>query len=215
MKRLAPEIPSWLIIGLAAGLSAFAWSRVTEPMALHWDMHGAVDRTGSRAEGLLALPGTMLAVYLLMALAPKLGFNHALFARTYDVLRTAILAFLLLIHAAMITIALGHPLDMLAVVGGLGGLLFIVVGNAMGKLRPNAYAGVRTPWTLTSKRSWTRTHRLAGFLFIGTGLITCPLALVSGPLAVGALTVGALGSSLGAAAYSWHVWRLDPDRGLS
>ena len=215
MKRLSSEIPSGILIALSVGLSAFAWSRVTEPMAVHWDIHGAVDRFGSRAEGLLTPPGMMLALYIAMALAPKLGSNHALFARTYDVLRTAVLAFLLLVQAAVVTIALGHPLDMLAVVGGLGGLLFIVVGNAMGKLRPNAYAGVRTPWTLTSKLSWIRTHRLAGFLFIGTGLVTCPLALVSGPLAVGALAVGALGSSLGAVAYSWHVWRLDPDRGLS
>lgn len=215
MKRLIPELPSWLILALSAALSAYAWPRVTEPMALHWDLHGDVDRFGSRFEGLLLPPALNLGLYVLLALAPKLGSNHALFARSYDVLRTSILAFLLLVQAAMITIALGHPLDMPAAIGGLGGLLFIVIGNTMGKLRPNAYAGVRTPWTLTSKRSWTRTHRLAGFLFIGTGLIAAPLAFVSGPLAVGVMVVGALGSAIGATAYSWHVWRLDPDRGLS
>lgn len=215
MKRLIPELPSWLIIALSAALSAYAWPRVTEPMAVHWDMHGVVDRTASRAEGLLLPPALNLALYLALALAPKLGTNHALFARPYDVLRTSILAFLLMVQGAVIAIALGHPVDMLAAVGGLGGLLFIVIGNTMGKLRPNAYAGVRTPWTLTSKRSWTRTHRLAGFLFIGTGLVACPLAFVSGSLAVGAMLVGAIGSAIGSAAYSWHVWRLDPDRGLS
>jgi uncharacterized membrane protein len=32
----------------------------------------------------------------------------------------------------------------------------------MGKIRPNWFVGVRTPWTLSSKLSWDKTHRLAG-----------------------------------------------------
>lgn len=214
MNRLRREIPSWIFLFLSVALSAAAWSRAPERMAVHWDLRGAVNGYGSRAEGLLMVPGIALLLYLVLLAVPLLGSNHALFARAYDVLRTAILAFLLGVHGVIVAKALGSSIDVLAAIGGLCGLLFVVVGNTLGKLRPNAYAGVRTPWTLTSKVSWTKTHRLAGFLYVGTGLLTGAMALVSGPLAMGVLLVGSLGSTAVSVAYSWDVWRKDPARGL-
>ena len=58
------------------------------------------------------------------------------------------------------------------------GVLFIVLGNFMGKIRPNWFVGVRTPWTLSSKLSWDKTHRLAGWLFMLMGALFALLALV-------------------------------------
>lgn len=212
--KLHREIPSWMLLLGSVGLSAWAWPRVSEPMAIHWNLQGAVDGWGSRAVGLGLPPLLSAALYGVLWWVPRLGENHALFERAYDVLRTAILAFLLGVQGIVVATALGFSLDVLAAVGGLCGALFVVVGNTLGKLRPNAYAGVRTPWTLTSKLSWTKTHRLAGFLFIGTGLLTLGVAPLSGPMAIGALLVGTLGSTVVSAAYSWRVWRQDPERGL-
>ena len=42
------------------------------------------------------------------------------------------------------------------------GLMFIVLGNYMGKVRKNFFIGIRTPWTLASDEVWNRTHRLGG-----------------------------------------------------
>mgnify|MGYP000052596555 CR=1 FL=1 len=50
-------------------------------------------------------------------------------------------------------------------------LAFAVVGGLMGKIRPNWFVGIRTPWTLTSKVAWVRTHRLGGWLFVAQGLL--------------------------------------------
>ena len=215
MNRIVPELPSIGLIALAAGLSAWAWDRVPAQMAVHWDLYGHVDRYGSRAEGLLFMPILAIGLYAILRLVPLLGTNHAAFAGAYDVLRTAVLAFLVAVQGLMIAVAVGVPVDIGASIAVLTGLLFIVVGNTMGKLRPNAYAGVRTPWTLTSKLSWTKTHRLAGFLFIGTGVLVPVLALISPPVAMAAVLVGTLATTVISAAYSWHVWRHDPDRGLS
>jgi immunity protein, SdpI family len=49
-------------------------------------------------------------------------------------------------------------------------VLFIFLGNYMGKLRRNFWAGIRTPWTLTSDVVWERTHRLGGWFFVLAGL---------------------------------------------
>ncbi len=44
------------------------------------------------------------------------------------------------------------------------------MGNSMGKLRPNWFAGFRTPWSLESRTVWIKTHRLGGRLMVGCGL---------------------------------------------
>lgn len=55
----------------------------------------------------------------------------------------------------------------------MAGLFFIVLGKVMGNIRPNWFVSVRTPWMLSSKLSWNKTHHLAGLVFIagGVGLI--------------------------------------------
>jgi uncharacterized membrane protein len=55
---------------------------------------------------------------------------------------------------------------------GSMGIVFVILGAAMRKFEPNWFAGIHTPWTLTSKRSWEKTHRLGGRVFIASGLGT-------------------------------------------
>jgi uncharacterized membrane protein len=45
------------------------------------------------------------------------------------------------------------------------------MGNYMGKLKPNWFVGIRTPWTLSSETVWNKTHRFGGKVFMLGGLI--------------------------------------------
>lgn len=56
-----------------------------------------------------------------------------------------------------------------------GGVLFMVIGNVMGKLRPNHVVGFRTPWTLANERVWDQTHRFGGKLFVLGGILIAAL----------------------------------------
>lgn len=49
-------------------------------------------------------------------------------------------------------------------------LLLTVVGNCLGKLRPNYSVGIRLPWTMESDVVWTRTHRFSGKLLVALAL---------------------------------------------
>ena len=57
------------------------------------------------------------------------------------------------------------------------GILFIVIGNYLGKIRSNYMMGIRTPWTLSSDLAWDKTHRLGGKLFMLAGLLLLLSAL--------------------------------------
>ena len=105
--------------------------------------------------------------------------------------------------------ALGVPADGLVQVA-LGALL-VVIGSVMGKIRPNWFVGVRTPWTLTSKRSWLKTHRLGGWLFMIWGLIQIPVGLLLPGARIFTL-VAALAVIATLLIYSYVVWRNDPDK---
>ena len=51
------------------------------------------------------------------------------------------------------------------------GLLFIITGNYMPKMKQNSTLGIRIPWTLANQENWNRTHRFSGKLWVIGGLL--------------------------------------------
>jgi SdpI/YfhL protein family len=52
----------------------------------------------------------------------------------------------------------------------LVGAMVALAGGQLGKLRSNFMIGIRTPWTLASDQVWQRTHRLARWPMMLSGL---------------------------------------------
>ena len=77
------------------------------------------------------------------------------------------------------------------------GLLLVVVGNLLPKLRPNKYVGIRLPWLMHDEARWAKTHRFGGFamVFCGVAMLACAIfAGVSSHVALAMLlfTVGCI-----------------------
>ena len=209
------EWPLWLLLAAMFTLAAVSWSAVPDRMPVHWGLSGEPDRWGGRFEGLLLLPVIAVVVYLVLLAAPRIdpaGANYASFAGAYGTVRLVVLVAMLAIQVVMIQAARGRVVDVGAWVPLIVGALFVVLGNLFGKLRPNWFIGIRTPWTLSSKQSWDRTHRAGGWLFILFGLLLMSLALARPAWLV--ITVFALVASgtIGLVVYSYVVWKRDPDK---
>lgn len=95
------------------------------------------------------------------------------------------------------------------------GLLFLVLGSYLDQVRPNSFVGIRTPWTLSSRLSWTKTHRLGGWLFVASGMATPLCGVVRPAWGVFVMLGTILPSTLILVAYSSVVWRNDPGRSAS
>ena len=67
--------------------------------------------------------------------------------------------------------AIGYNINISTYIPLLVGLLFIIIGNYMGKIKMNWFMGIRTPWTLSSEETWNKTHQLGGKLFMISGLL--------------------------------------------
>ena len=160
-------------------------------------------------------PSLALFVYALMLFLPMVDpgrANYARFAGSYYAIRASVLAVLALIYGVIHLTIRGYPIDMPRTVGLLVGGIFFVLGNLLGKIRPNWFVGVRTPWTLSSKLSWTHTHRVAGWVFIVGGIVVMAAGIFQTRFAAWAAFVVMGGGIVGTVIYSYLVWRRDPDR---
>jgi uncharacterized membrane protein len=195
--------------------AALCWSYVPDRMAVHWNLQGEADGFGGKFSGLLLVPLVSLGVYLLTLLLPLFDpgrANYQNFAGAYNAIRISISLLLAAIYAVGVLVALGYRVNMTTAVGLAVDVLFIVLGNVMGKIRPNWFVGVRTPWTLSSKLSWTKTHRLAGWLFIAMGLLAAAWGLLQSAWMFGLMLAFDGGCALVIIVYSYIVYRKDPLR---
>lgn len=211
-------LPLAVIIG--AGLWGYVAVEPSARLPVHWGLDGRPDRFGGRGEALLGLPAVALGVTLLLAVLPTLdprGGNLRRSERAYLVAWLGTLWVLALVQVAIVLTATelwrveaDGPVPRLAVAGAA--LLIAVVGNYLGKTRPNWIIGVRTPWTLTSDLTWERTHRFSGRLLVAVGAISAATSLAYPNAGLIMLTAGVLGAALASIAYSYLVWRGAPDK---
>jgi uncharacterized membrane protein len=196
--------------------AAATWSAAPDTYPVHWNIHGEVDRTGGRAEGLLLLPLVAAALALLLRFLPRIDpgrANYANFASAYAWVRVLVPALLTGVYVLMQMAARGRTASVAPAVTFLIGGLFFGLGNVLGKVRPNWFVGIRTPWTLSSAESWTRTHRAGGWVFLIAGLLTMAGAVfLDVGRVIASLVVVMLLAVLGLAVYSYVIWRGDPDK---
>ncbi len=167
----------WPLMILLLGTIAYGfyvYPTLPDKVPSHWNVYGEVDSWGSPFWGAFGIPLLNLGAYLMLLLTPYIDpkkEKYLQFARPYTVFRYVFHFFLTGLYAIIIVAAAGRavPVDQLVPIGI--SILFIVIGNYMGKIRQNYFFGVRTPWTLASDEVWQKTHRFAGPLWVSAGII--------------------------------------------
>jgi uncharacterized membrane protein len=202
--RLIIVALAWLL-----GLAALPFLPGRAP--IHWNAAGEADGFGSPLTAALLLPAILTGIAVLAPLLPRLdprGEAYAAFRPTYELFLNAVAGFMLLVHMMALGAALGLPVDMVRPMSVGLGLLFALLGNEMGRVQPNYFVGIRTPWTLADPEVWRRTHRAGGRAMVGAGLAAALLGLLlpaPWPLYAGLALV--LGATLYALGYSYIVFR--------
>lgn len=204
-----------LVLAIMLGVSAWAWLKVPAgtQVPIHWNAAGEPDDYGNKFIGIFLLPIVTLGISIIFTLVRYIDPKRANILRSAQAYRATlfgILFFMLALHiGAMINVA-GYPLNIGYIAAPAVGLMFIVMGNYLGKIRRNYMFGVRTPWTLASELSWNKTHRFAGKLFVAAGLLIL-LATIWNPVWAFGVMIGAIIVTLSLTiVYSYWVWKHDP-----
>jgi uncharacterized membrane protein len=201
---------------LELGVAAYGFSRVAPGarVAVHWDAMGHPNGYGSAFFAFMLVPGLTALISLGLAFLPSIeprARNLQRSGAAYSAVWISLLVLLAAVQAGVVLSAVGVARSEIVVrlVLVAVGVMFAVIGNYLGKVRSNFFFGIRTPWTLSSERSWNRTHRLGGRLFVGIGLLTAAMSIVPWVGFV-VLAVGIPAMIVVLFVYSYVQWSRDP-----
>jgi uncharacterized membrane protein len=192
-------------------LAAFLWLYPQMPalVPVHWNAHGQINGYATPIKA-VATPMILMAILALLTvvlpiISPR-GYEITPFISVFVIVMVAVQAFVLITALGVLFNAAGHPMGrfMLWMLLPIG-VLLMIVGNYMGKLRKNFFAGIRTPWTLASDEVWERTHRVGGWLFMLAGLIVVVATLVGAPVVFSVVVIAV--AAFIPAVYSYFVYR--------
>lgn len=211
MKRMWPGV---LALVAAAIFGLVNLERLPAEIATHWNLRGEPDGWSSRLTAVLLLPALGLLMAGLFVVLPKIDpkrANFTLHEKAWWLLSNTALVFLGVLNIFLVGTNLGWPIPFGQVLGVGIGILFLVLGNYITRVRQNWFLGIRTPWTLSSERSWRETHRIGGRLFVAGGLFLVVAALVNKRLPVWVILVAVAVPSVIALVVSYVEWKADQD----
>lgn len=147
-----------------------------EQVAIHWGVSGQPDGWMSKSIAIWA-PSVFLAC---LNMACHIGSNadpkgEGRPRRLLTLCKWLPAALSIIMNPIVLLIALDHEIPIATVCSSILGLMFLVVGNYLPKCRQNHTLGIKLPWTLRDEENWNKTHRLAGPLYMLSGilLLTC------------------------------------------
>jgi len=221
-------IISWISLLIVFGLNLWIWRGLPDlpSYPIHWNGQGIADGFGSKRQvffNLHIIPTTMMFTFITFVFVPKLEpkkTNFLASSRPFAILWISLMIFFAFMHLFIIQnyIFMNKGADAFLFNPILGfaigfNVLFIILGNILGKIRQTYMFGIRTPWTLSSEQAWDITHRIVGQLMVGLHVLGLISLLFVTPLQGLLIGVGLpLVSVIAAFVISYNVWKNDPDK---
>jgi uncharacterized membrane protein len=123
---------------------------------------------------LLFTPAFAALLWLVFAAVPwitPLGRNLFKSQSAYGTIWLAITCLMAIQFTGFAAVEMGAAWPMPRVLTAASAIAFIVMGNVSGKLRPNHFAGFRTPWALIDDEIWDKTQRFGGWVTVICGFL--------------------------------------------
>ena len=119
----------------------------------------------SKFWGLFLIPLIMTGFVALFVVLPRIDpykKNYEKFRDYYEGFILLFVLFMLAIQVQIILWSIGYRISPNLTFPVLIGILFIYIGFLLRHAEQNWFVGIRTPWTLSSKTVWKKTHRPRG-----------------------------------------------------
>lgn len=202
------------LVNLAGHL--YLYPSLPDTVPIHWGFDGQPDGWGGKSSILFtaSLPFAMLLLFAALPRMDPKGKNFQRFQPVYRIFLILLTVFMCGVSwlselTVYNVLPSGGSLVNTLVMGGLG-LVFLVLGNYMPRIKQNYTFGCRTPWALNDEHNWNRTQRMGGIVFVVMGavlLLVSVFATLLGETLTLALLLGALlGGSVWIYVYSYLVF---------
>ncbi|MBR0599995.1 SdpI family protein [Sinanaerobacter chloroacetimidivorans] len=174
MINIKKDWPIWIILLIPIIIAVFVYPYMPDQVPMHWNINGEVDNYGSKTVGTFMMPLMNAGLYFLFILLPKLDprkENYQKFLGSYQIIRYAVHVFMALMFLLVVAASLGYAVDIGLWVSVGVDVLFIIMGNIMGRVRHNYFVGFRLPWTLANEEVWRKTHQTGAKAMVLGGVL--------------------------------------------
>ncbi len=198
----------WVFLLAMVGGGVYFYNLLPDIVPIHWNIEGEVDNYANKNYSVVWIPIFTLVLMALFRVLPMVDpkkEKYEKFSDIYEIIQAAIIGFMAYLYYVTMFAALDTDLNVgMYVMFGIG-VLFILMGNYLGKVRQNYFVGIKTPWTLDNEEVWNKTHRLGGWCFVISGLIFVAQAFV-GVMSIWVFVLAILISTLVPIVYSYWLF---------
>ena len=178
-KNKATLILTSLVILIPILVGLLLWEQLPEQVPFHWNVRGEVDGWAGKTEAVFFMPLFMLVMHWVCVFActadPKSKNYHP---KTISLVLWICPILNLVLNTLVFATALGHAVRVEIMMPLLLGIVFILVGNLLPKMRQSYTMGIKLPWTLNNEENWNKTHRFGGKLWVAGGVAIMSTALL-------------------------------------
>lgn len=165
------------LIPILVGL--LLWDQLPEQLPTHWNINGEVDAWSSKGFAVFGLPCIIAALHWLCVFASYFDTKN----REYHPKAATLVLWIcpsisLLLGTLQYAAALGLALRVQVILPLFLGLLMVIIGNLLPKMRQSYTMGIKLPWTLNNEENWNKTHRFASKLWVACGIVIMATAVL-------------------------------------
>jgi uncharacterized membrane protein len=171
-----------LVIGMFI-TGAILYKYMPETVPTHWNYEGVVDGYSGKTFGTFMTPGIALLMLIFFPLLSKIDpkkENYESFKSTWAAIQTSLICVFAYIYALQLYFTFtpenSYMMGRMMVFGM--GILFVFMGNLLGKVRQNYFIGIKTPWTLNDPEVWQKSQRFGGYMMVLGGIAFLIEALI-------------------------------------
>ena len=155
------------------------WNDLPDTMAIHWGTNNAPDGFSSKAVAVFLLPCILLALHWLCLIITQFDKKQQIQnKKALNLIFWIMPATSLLCAGTIYFAAFGTASNMLRLLPILFGVMFLVIGNYLPKVKQNQTLGIKLSWTMRNEENWNKTHRLGGKIWFIGGLVILAASLL-------------------------------------
>lgn len=168
------EVIYWVMAMVPFILSLIFYSRLPAMVPTHWGADNQINGYSSRNMAAFGLPALMLFLAVMVNVLIRIDPHSENIKRSGEIrqiTRWFVVIVGIVVQLVILLAGIGMNIKMGSVALVFIAVLFVAFGNYLPKCKHNYTIGIRLPWTLADEENWTRTHRLAGPVWMIGGIL--------------------------------------------